>query len=150
MKNPRQITSRILHGRWDWNPRKTHWGMARRYQGVVLDARTLCKHLGAVKNRMEKIRGMRGRQQRALGPWIAGWMAEHITICCWIVFWIERKPPGTARKLVYPQTRRLSLFHDNPAYIASSHLCFDMFLDPDKVCVAYGMTLISSTGGEIW
>ena len=28
-------TSRIRHGRRDWNPRKTQQGMARRYQGVV-------------------------------------------------------------------------------------------------------------------
>ena len=28
-------TSRIRYGRWDWNPRKTQQGMARRYQGVV-------------------------------------------------------------------------------------------------------------------
>ena len=63
-------TSRIRHGRRDWNPRKTQQGMARRYQGVVPDGRTLCKHLGTVENRMEKIRGMRGRHQRALSPWI--------------------------------------------------------------------------------
>ena len=63
-------TSRIRHGRRDWTPRKTQQGMARRYQGVVPDGRTLCKHLGTAKNRMETIRGMRDRHQRALSPWI--------------------------------------------------------------------------------
>ena len=52
------------------------------------------------------------------------------------MFWIERKPPETARRLVHPGTRRPCLFYNNSC-IPSIHLCFDMFIDPDILCVVH-------------
>jgi len=49
------VTSRIWHGRWGWNPRTTQKKMARRYQGVVPDGCAFSKHLGTIKNRMEAL-----------------------------------------------------------------------------------------------
>jgi len=48
-------TSRIWHGRWIWNPRKTQQIVARRHQGMVPDGCALSKHSGATKNRMEAV-----------------------------------------------------------------------------------------------
>ena len=36
-----------------------------------------------------------------------------------------------------------------PEHYQYQPICFDMFIDPDKLCVAYGMSLISNTEGEI-
>jgi len=53
-------TSRIWHGRWIWDPRKTKQRVARRHHGMVSDGRALSKHSGAIKNRMEAVCETRG------------------------------------------------------------------------------------------
>jgi len=52
---------------------------ARRHQGVVSDGRTIGKHLGIIKNRIEAVCGTRGGHQRALSRWTDGW------------WWVEQK-----------------------------------------------------------
>jgi len=47
----------------------------RKWNGASLpDGRALSKHYGAIKNRMEAVCETRGLHQRALSPWIDGWI----------------------------------------------------------------------------
>jgi len=77
-------TNCIWHGRWIRNLGKTKQRVARRHQGMVPDGRALSKLAGAIKNWMETVCETRGWHQRALSPWIVGWM-EHISRCSLIL-----------------------------------------------------------------